>query len=930
MSDRIDAFFQLLQSQTGLHPSGAAAIALLLVLLLAVLSLFLFAKLKGMRALVYQVAERLGHEPPYGNLKEIFDEEFPEGSTGHSARANVEELEQRIRGLEEEGQKKDANLTLSEERAKVLDDRLQQASLQNDVIKAQVGEQVEAHRLAAEQLEVRMRQMELESLGNLTILQRRSKELENQLQQAIVENEKITAHFNDESQAHRQTVEQLEQRLREMEAEGSANAAALQQRSKELEDQLQTASLQNEKIAAEADEQARSHRSFVEQLEERIRQIETEGNAYISTLERRSKELEDHLHQASILNDRLRMKAGEQAQIHQNTVEQFEQRMREMVAESAASHAALQQRARDLEEQLQKATIRHERVTIQASEQVQAYRVTVDKLEQRIRETDSAGAAKVAALQQRAKELEEKLQQAAILHERMTAQADEQERTHRATVDQFDQRMRDVENTGAEKAAALQQRAKDLEEKLEQAAILHERMTAQADEQERTHRATVDQFDQRMRDVENTGAEKAAALQQRAKDLEEKLEQAALLHEKMTTQADEQERTHRATVDQFDQRMRDVESDGAEKAAALQQRAKELEEKLEQAALLHEKMTTQADELERTHRATVDQLDQRMRDAESSGAAKAAALQQRAKELEDALQEATVRHEKIAAQADEQAQAHKLTVEQLEQRVRAMEAESGGNVSAFQQRARELEDQLRQATERHENEMSIAHQESTSQVANLEQLTLEIRGLEAERDTKDAHLQTLQTHVKELEEQLQQSAGRMTVEKAKVAVNSSEQFLRRAEWITACTVGPILPHGLIAAETYASAALAANPQSTEASQLLAELARIHRAHPEGLPSAKEAVTTFDEKAAAFFAGDLSRAADLAEDEANRRARAGMNRSALLTAGVALELRQKSDPADGAATTRLTELKASLLGRAGNDSRLSNATPGSAS
>jgi myosin heavy subunit len=322
----------------------------------------------------------------------------------------------------------------------------------------------------------------------------------------------------------------------------------------------------------------------------------------------------------------------------------------------------------------------------------------------------------------------------------------------------------------------------------------------------------------------------------------------------------------------------------------------------------------------------VDQFDQRMRDVEGDGAAKAAALQQRAKELEDELQQATARHEKIAAQADEQAQAHKMTVEQLEQRVRTMEAESGGNVTALRQRATELEDQLHQVTERHEKEKSIAHQESAGRIADIEQLTLEIRGLEAERDTKEAHLQTLQAHVNELEEQLQQSAGRMTVEKAKVAVNSSEQFLRRAEWITACTVGPILPHGLIAAETYASAALAANPQSAEASQLLAELARIHRAHPEGLPSATEAVTTFDEKAAAFFAGDLSRAADVAEDEANRRARAGMNRSALLTASVALELRQKSDPADGTATARLQELKASLLARAGGGAGISSAAP----
>lgn len=210
MSDKIDAFFQLVQSRSGLHPSGAATIVLLIALLLAVLSLFLFARLKRTRGIAEHLAERLGYEPPFGNLIEIVDDEFRKEFVERGKEKKADELEQRIRELEDEGQKKDANLTLVEERAKVLDDRLQQASLQNDVIKAQIGEQVEAHRLAAEQLEVRMRQMELESLGNLTVLQRRSKELENQLQQAIVENEKITAHFNDESQAHRQTVEQLE------------------------------------------------------------------------------------------------------------------------------------------------------------------------------------------------------------------------------------------------------------------------------------------------------------------------------------------------------------------------------------------------------------------------------------------------------------------------------------------------------------------------------------------------------------------------------------------------------------------------------------------------------------------------------------------------------------------------------------------------
>jgi len=102
-----------------------------------------------------------------------------------------------------------------------------------------------------------------------------------------------------------------------------------------------------------------------------------------------------------------------------------------------------------------------------------------------------------------------------------------------------------------------------------------------------------------------------------------------------------------------------------------------------------------------------------------------------------------------------------------------------------------------------------------------------------------------------------------------------------------------LPHGLVAAEAYASAAIAADPQNSEAPQLLAELARIRRAYPEGLPPVVEAVTTFDDRAASYFASDPARAAEIAESEAQRRSRAGMNRSALLAANLALELRNQT-------------------------------------
>src|SRR5208337_1748311 len=130
------------------------------------------------------------------------------------------------------------------------------------------------------------------------------------------------------------------------------------------------------------------------------------------------------------------------------------------------------------------------------------------------------------------------------------------------------------------------------------------------------------------------------------------------------------------------------------------------------------------------------------------------------------------------------------------------------------------------------------------------------------------------------------------VAKDESGAGTAEELLRRADWIMSRAVGAILPHGLVAAEAYASAALAVNPRGTEAPRLLAELARIHRAYPEGLPPVTEAVTTFDERAAAFFAADPARVAGIADDEAQRRYRAGLNRSALLMTNTALELRQK--------------------------------------
>jgi chromosome segregation ATPase len=770
MSDKINAFFQLLEGRFGLHPTSVATIALVIVLLFAFLLLYLFIKLRSEREVIHQLGERLGYDPPYEDGVEILHEEIRKDILLRGREIKIKQLEQNVADLEAEGNTKDANLTT---------------------------------------------------------LQRRSKEIEDELQQASLRNDNVTAQANEQAQAHRTAVEQLEQRMRDMEAESTTSLTALQQRSKVLEEQVQQASIQNEKLTAQAGEQAQAHRIAVEQLEQRMRQMETEGSAYLTTLEQRSKELEDQLQQASLQHDELLAQAGEQAQAHRITVEQLEQRLRDMEAESNGNLSALQQRSKELEEQLQQASLRNDEFATQAGEQTQAHRTAVEQLEQCIRDMEAEGIANLAALQQRSKELEEQLQLATIHNDNVAAQAGEQAQAHRIAVEQLEQRMRDME---AESLASL---------------------------------------------------------------------------------------------------------------AAHQQRSKELEEQLQQVSFRNDEFATQTGEQAKAHQINVEQLEQRVRDMEAEGNANLSALQRRSKELEEQLQQASLRNDELTAQTFEQAQAHRIAIEQFEQRMRDMEAESSASLASLQQRAKELEDQLHHATIRNENEDSIAHQETLEQSAIMERLELRIRDLEAEKSIEESRVKALESNLKELEEQLQHAADRMTPETEEIAetevakaavangeaaVNTSELLLRRAEWITACAVGAILPHGLVAAEAYASAALAANPQGIDAPQLLAELARIHRAYPEGLPSVIEAVTTFDERAAAFFAADVARAADIADDEAQRRYRAGLNRSALLAVDVAIELRQKTAAENSPGMQRLQEMKASLLARLGNNAKTSNAAP----
>ena len=564
--------------------------------------------------------------------------------------------------------------------------------------------------------------------------------------------------------------------------------------------------------------------------------------------------------------------------------------------------------------------------------------VKIDQLEQRIKDLEAEGETKHAdltALQQRSKGLEEQLEQASLQIGKVTATT-EQTHSYREAVEQLEQRIRQMEAEGSAYLSALELRSKELEEQLRQASLQKDRVASQAGDQLQAYRATVEQLEQRLRQMEAEGGAYLSALELRSNELEEQLRQANLRNDEIVARANEQEQTHRKVLENLEQCFRDKESESSANLAGLQRRVEELEEKLQVAALRHEDVAAQSGEQLRSYRNTVDQLEQRVREVQAEGIANLAVLARRSKELEEQLQQAAIQNDAMKAQAGEQAQAHRSTVDQFEERVRQLEAEGSASLPAAKQRATELEEQLRQAAIQSENEKSIAHQVALEKNAGMERLELLIRDLRAENDAKESSLNTLHAQVGELENQLRQAVDRNIPEKAEVAnaevgsgdavIGTDEQLLHRAEWITSRAVGAILPHGLVAAEAYASAALAANPHSKDAPQLLAELARIRRAFPGGLPSVTDSITTFDERAAAFLAVDLARAADIAEEEAQRRYRASLNRSALLAANLAIELRQQTTGENSPETVRLQELKSSLLARLGSNGGQSSEAP----
>lgn len=859
MSETIAFHFDNLQNLL-LPPTIIELAAAVLILALVVFSLYLLTKLKSARAIIGQLAKSLGYEPPYGDGSEIFEQEYKKEIVENGREKKIEQLEERIVGFEREIANKDAESAAHRQRSTELEGQLAEALAENERAAARVDELVRAHQTALEHMELHMREKEAESHANLAAVQEHSKELQDQLQQASAWGNKITTMANDQAQAHRTLVEQMEEHMREMEAQHISDLTAHHRRAKELEDRLQLASFQHEQITMQASEQLQAHQEAVVQLEQRIRQMEMEGQAYLSALERHAKELEERLQLAQLQNDQLAGQANAQADVH---------------------------------------------------------RAVVSRLEERIRQTEAGGGAHVESLEQRLKELEAQL----------TAQASQHADARRTAVEEFEHRIGEIEARGAAAVAAHQQRSIELEEELRRAVIRQDGIAAQASEQTQAYRTTIDNLEQRIRDLEAEGIASSSAILQRTKELEEQLRQVQSEKDAAAAQAGEQAQAHQSAIEEHKERIRQMEAESSAAMSGHEQRSRELEEQLRQ--VQHDKDTAAwlAGEQLQVHKDKVEQLEQRLREMENERGVGLEALHHRAKELEEQLQLA--HHEKEAASvlAGEQSQAHKSKVEQLEQRLREMEAENGAGLEALHHRVKELEEQLQQAQQSNESDKAHALQELMQRNVDKERLEQRIRDLESEKGGGAAQVQSLEAKVKVLEEQLRAASLANVAVAETPTVNAKEataaELLRRAEWMTACAVGEILPHGLVAAEAYASAALVGAPHDAVASQLVAELARIHRAYQAGLPSAAESIATFEQKAATYFAADPSLAADLAQDEAKRRARAGLNRSALLSTNLALELRQKVDASDSPGMVELRELKATLVERLGQDATMTS-------
>ncbi len=137
-------------------------------------------------------------------------------------------------------------------------------------------------------------------------------------------------------------------------------------------------------------------------------------------------------------------------------------------------------------------------------------------------------------------------------------------------------------------------------------------------------------------------------------------------------------------------------------------------------------------------------------------------------------------------------------------------------------------------------------------------------------------------------------------------------IFRRAEWITAHSAGDIRALGLVAAEAYATAAIAVCPQNIQVRSLLVDLRGLQREEGQLLPPMWLALEDFDRQADQLFNSDLASAAGIAEREAIRRYKSRHYVAALLIVNLALSLQVQTIGKNSQRTLRTQNLQAEIL------------------
>ena len=138
----------------------------------------------------------------------------------------------------------------------------------------------------------------------------------------------------------------------------------------------------------------------------------------------------------------------------------------------------------------------------------------------------------------------------------------------------------------------------------------------------------------------------------------------------------------------------------------------------------------------------------------------------------------------------------------------------------------------------------------------------------------------------------------------------------RATWAAAYATGELRAMGLLAAEAYATAAMAFWPSNRDAIGLLADVATLREQEGQNPPSLREALQILPDRAVEVFDANLADQANKAEGEARRRLVHGQYHAALPAVERAVLLRVRTLGKASIRTATTKHLQAQILLRLG--------------